>query len=219
MTTSKKYRFDPNPVNTHMLLIDRVPAGSRVLEVGTASGYLGEYLVAEKKCELYGIEPVIDLYNDAQSSGYTKLYNKTVEEVVAEGGLSGQFDVILCGDVLEHMVDPSGTLAQLKKYLKPTGRVVISVPNIAHYSVRRSLLCGRFDRTETGIMDATHLQFFTKKTAKEMIEKSGLVVESVRPSAGYIERFGQRKLLGIGRKLLFAFPELCAVQFIFVAKL
>lgn len=215
----KPYRFDPDPHNTHQLLLSEIPDQSMVLEIGTASGYLGEYLVANKRCDVWGVEPNSDLYTDALSCGYTKLLNTTAEMALETGEFTGQrFDRILLGDVLEHLVAPDQVLALLRQLLKPGGRCVISLPNVAHYSIRWSLLCGKWHMTDAGILDRTHLRFFTRETATAMIEKAGCKIISCRPSAGEVERFGKRKLFGLGRWILFRFPTLLAVQFIFVAE-
>jgi 2-polyprenyl-3-methyl-5-hydroxy-6-metoxy-1,4-benzoquinol methylase len=129
-----------------------------------------------------------------------------------------KFDVILIGDVLEHMVDPGKVLSELKKFLKPEGKFVISLPNVAHYSVRFGLLKGRWNMTNSGILDKTHLRFFTRVTAIELLTKAGLSIEVIRPSSGYIER-RWKACFNLGKRILFWWPELLAVQFVFVAKL
>ena len=94
---------------------------------------------------------------------------------------SGQFDYIICADVLEHLRDPEEALRRFIPYLKPGGQFIISLPNIRHYGVIEMLaLFGRFDYSDSGILDRTHLKFFTRDTAIEMIERSGLKVEEVR---------------------------------------
>lgn len=213
----KQYRFDPALASTHSLLLERVSKNSKVLEIGTASGYLGEYLVAEKKCEVWGVEPVLDVYEDAQTCGYFKLFNTNVEQFLLSAEIAGQqFDCILLGDVLEHMVDPLAVLQVLRQHLKPEGIMVVSLPNIAHYSTRFHLLSGKWDMADAGILDRTHLRFFTKKTASEMFEKAALKILECRPANGEMERFGIHKLFGIGKKLLFFWPTFFAVQFVFI---
>lgn len=216
----KVYNFDPDPYNTHMLLMNEVPSNVKVLEVGTASGYLGEYMHKEKNCEVWGIEPVKELYNEALNYGYIKLFNQTAEGFINQNDPEGQkFDVILLGDVLEHMPYPDAVLKGLKKFLKPEGKFVISMPNIAHYSIRIALLLGRWDMADSGILDRTHLRFYTLDSAQKMIASCGLKIEKVRPSSGYIERFGLNKLWQIGKRALFLWPKLLAFQFIYVVKL
>lgn len=216
---NRVYRFDPDPHNTHALLLAEVPEGARVLEIGTASGYMGEYLMHEKHCEVWGVEPVKELYDDARQYGYTQLFHGTVEEFLKTPGIEAErFDVIFLGDVLEHMMSPGEVLASLRALLKPEGRVVISLPNIAHYSTRWHLMTGHWDMQDSGILDRTHVRFFTLKTMKMLIESAGFTIEKVRPSSGSLERFGLNKLFGIGKRALFAWPTLFAVQFIFVAR-
>jgi 2-polyprenyl-3-methyl-5-hydroxy-6-metoxy-1,4-benzoquinol methylase len=215
----RNYRFDPDPHNTHAFLLAEIPEGARVLEVGTASGYLGEYLINHKKCEVWGVEPVKELYDDALNYGYTKLYNMSGEEFLSLTDFSEKFDCILLGDVLEHMVDPTAVLAKLKKFLRQGGKFVVSLPNIAHYSTRFHLFSGKWDMKDGGILDRTHLRFFTKKTMVEMFEKSGLKIVKMKPSSGSLERFGKNKLFGIGKKMLYAWETFFAIQFIIVATL
>lgn len=215
----KNYRFDPAPLNTHMLLMEQIPENSKVLEIGTASGYLGEYMIHEKHCDVWGIEVVESEYKEAVECGYKELLHKSAEELLRDNDFTDQkFDVILLGDVLEHMVNPGEVLFGLKKYLKEGGKVVISMPNIAHYTTRWHLLTGNWQMQDSGILDRTHLRFFTRDTAVEMIKKAGYELESARPSSGYIERFGINKLFGIGRKALFAWPTLFGLQYIYVAR-
>lgn len=217
--TKRIYGFDSAWASTHMLLLERVPEKTKVLEIGTASGYLGEYLSKEKKCVVWGVEPVEELYKDAQRAGYERLFNETVESFLENHCPEEElFDVILLGDVLEHTVYPGAILSKLALLLKKDGAIVISLPNVAHYLIRWELLWGRWNPKDAGIMDRTHLHFYTKKTMSSLVESAGLTIESTRPAAGHIERFGRRKLLGIGRRLLFFWPEFFAVQFIIVAR-
>lgn len=85
--------------------------------------------------------------------------------------------MILCSNVLEHLMDPLEVLGRLQKLLQPTGYFVIALPNVAHWSVRLKLLFGKFDYTkEGGILDEDHLKFFTLKTAMELLQKAGLKI-------------------------------------------
>ncbi len=92
-----------------------------------------------------------------------------------------QFDYIICADVLEHLRDPQATLERFMPYLKDDGFFIISLPNIRHFAIIMMLaLEGRFDYADSGILDATHLKFFTRDTAKEMIERAGLKVLNIQ---------------------------------------
>jgi 2-polyprenyl-3-methyl-5-hydroxy-6-metoxy-1,4-benzoquinol methylase len=95
----------------------------------------------------------------------------------AEDALSAmneKFDVIVFADVLEHFVHPEYVLSQARALLAPGGRMIISIPNVAHLSVRLHLLMGSFTYTDRGILDRTHLHFYTKKSLKKMIAEAEL---------------------------------------------
>ena len=93
--------------------------------------------------------------------------------------LAESFDVIVYGDVLEHLTDPLRALVALNRSLAPDGRVIASVPNVAHLWVRLSLLTGRFDYGERGILDRTHLRFFTRRTFLALLRDAGLAVDEL----------------------------------------
>jgi SAM-dependent methyltransferase len=91
-------------------------------------------------------------------------------------GAAEPFDALVCGDVLEHLVDPWGALAALAGLLRPGGTAVISLPNAAHWTVRRALLRGRFPREDHGLFDRTHLRWLTLADARELVAGAGLRV-------------------------------------------
>jgi|688.fasta_scaffold183244_2 2-polyprenyl-3-methyl-5-hydroxy-6-metoxy-1,4-benzoquinol methylase len=92
--------------------------------------------------------------------------------------LEEKFDLIVIADVLEHLVNPGKVLQLMRNRLKDGGKVVISVPNIAHLSVRIQLLFGQFTRTDRGILDKTHLHFYTKKSVESLCVEAGYVITS-----------------------------------------
>ena len=211
------YRLNLTRSGTHALLVVEVPAHSRVLEIGSATGYMGEYLIKKKGCKVWGVEPVAKWHAEAMERGYESVSPLGAEAYLETLPKTEQFDCVLLADVLEHMPDPEKTLRALRQYCAPDGRLVISLPNIAHYSTRWGLLMGKWDMTDWGILDRTHLHFYTKKTAEEMIRQAGYEIEKCRPAAGYIETWGTW-FFSIGKRLLFAWPEFFAPQFIFVAR-
>jgi 2-polyprenyl-3-methyl-5-hydroxy-6-metoxy-1,4-benzoquinol methylase len=91
--------------------------------------------------------------------------------------MTGPFDAIVYGDVLEHLIDPRRVLVELDRALGPEGFVVISVPNIAHLYIRLLLLLGRFDYIDRGILDDSHLRFFTARSLRALIADAGLTIE------------------------------------------
>ena len=117
----------------------------------------------------------------------------------------GRFDLILLLDVLEHLPDPAATLRRLTSILRPEGSVIVSVPNIAHYSVILPLvLRRRFTYRDAGIMDRTHLRFFVEDTAVGLLGSAGLVVDKglVSGLQGPRARLANRLTLGLMKHYL-----------------
>jgi 2-polyprenyl-3-methyl-5-hydroxy-6-metoxy-1,4-benzoquinol methylase len=171
---------------THELILRLVPGGTRVLDVGCATGYLGAALVG-RGCRMWGVEqdPVAAREAAAMYEDVATLdLNKTDELPWARGS----FDVVLAADVLEHLRDPLHALRRLREYVRPEAAFVISLPNVAHVSVRLPLLVGRFSYRESGILDRTHCRLFTFSTARELLEASGLELQRMY---GGSDRFGK----------------------------
>jgi len=165
--------------NSHAFTLDIVGYNKHVLEVGCATGYFTKVL-HERGCTVVGIELDADAALVAE-----KWAERVVVGDLDAGGLwqeldGEQFDAITFGDVLEHLRDPLATLRAAVRHLKPSGIVVISVPNIAHGDVRMALLDGRFSYSETGLLDRTHIRFFTKTALYDMIRQAGLVLVETR---------------------------------------
>jgi methionine biosynthesis protein MetW len=211
------YKFSDEPTGTHALLTGYIQPNNKVLDIGCAGGYLGEKLIKEKNCEVWGIEPEKKYYEEALNKGYKIVFNKKIEEAL-ESIQNEKFDYILAGDVLEHLERPGKILLSLSNFLKDNGRFVISLPNIAHYSVRFGLLSGKWDMHDAGILDKTHLHFYTLKSANELLNNAGWKVVSMRPRGDLERWFRKIGLEWVGRKLLFLWPRLFAVQFIFIAE-
>lgn len=157
---------------SHWWLIRRVPDGSRVLDCGCAAGYVAAAL-AERACRVDGIE--IDAAAAALARGScSRVYVGSLEDAEFISRLAGGYDRIILGDVLEHLVDPAATLRMLAYLLASGGRMLISLPNVAHWSVRWSLLRGRFEYEDLGLLDRTHLRFFTFHSARDLVRDTGL---------------------------------------------
>jgi 2-polyprenyl-3-methyl-5-hydroxy-6-metoxy-1,4-benzoquinol methylase len=109
-----------------------------------------------------------------------------------------RFDVIIFADVLEHLAWPIGILRGYLDLLKEGGSVIVSLPNVGLWSVRLNLMFGRFRYEETGVLDHTHLRFFTRRTARAMIEQAGLAVVRRTYNPGLVRPFVPlaKKLLG-----------------------
>jgi 2-polyprenyl-3-methyl-5-hydroxy-6-metoxy-1,4-benzoquinol methylase len=158
------------------LALSWVGHGRNVLELGCATGYTTRLLTQYLNCKVTGVEYVAQAAERARPY-CQQLVIGDVEKSEVLDQLSGLYDVILAGDILEHLHHPERVLQQLRARLQPGGCWIISVPNIAHWSVRKELLMGRFNFTERGIMDATHLRWFTRRTLVDLLQKTGYRVE------------------------------------------
>jgi 2-polyprenyl-3-methyl-5-hydroxy-6-metoxy-1,4-benzoquinol methylase len=164
--------------NTHANVIRLVGEGRRVLELGPASGYMSEIL-RERGCTVVGIE--LDAEMAEQAARFCErvivgdLDTLDLEEELGEE----RFDVIVAADVLEHLKDPLKTLQALRSFLRPEGNFVVSLPNVAHASVRLALLEGRFDYRDRGLLDRTHLRFFTHESIARLFDEADLAVVEI----------------------------------------
>ena len=173
--------FDDSSGSTHNLVVALVPDGANVLEVGCATGYMSEVLRGRRGCAVTGIE--IDSGAAAEAAGRCdRIIVGDAEELdFDELFQPEEFDVALFADVLEHLRDPEGVLRRVRPFLREEGAIVASIPNVAHGSVRLALLAGDFRYNETGLLDETHLRFFTRTSIQELFERSGYaVVEMLR---------------------------------------
>jgi SAM-dependent methyltransferase len=162
--------LNERPLGGHAMLLALVPDGARVLDVGCSSGYLARPLVA-RGCSVVGIE----LDERAAAAART-----VCEEVLVGDAESmelpfapGSFDVVLCGDLVEHLRDPQSFLERVRPLLRDGGRLVLTTPNVANWTMRLGLLFGRWRYTERGILDRTHAHLFTRKTLVETLAAAG----------------------------------------------
>jgi 2-polyprenyl-3-methyl-5-hydroxy-6-metoxy-1,4-benzoquinol methylase len=167
------------PDTSHAYIVDMVGANKRVLDVGCDTGYLGETLKALGN-RVWGVE--VNPTTAAEAA--TKLERVVVGDLEAldlavEFG-EGAFDVIVYGDVLEHLRDPLPVLRQARALLAPGGCVVISTPNVAHGDIRLALLQGRFRYTPLGILDETHTRFFTRESLIGFARDAGMALVELR---------------------------------------
>lgn len=197
-------------------MIPFIPEGvSTVLEVGCSAGSFGALLKKERSgATVWGIEPS----NEAASVAANKL-----DRVICGFFVSGmpelngqQFDCIIFNDVLEHLVNPENALKDCKQYLSAGGVVVASIPNILHfYQILQILKEQDWKYEDSGILDNTHLRFFTKKSIVRMFEKAGfeiLKIEGINASYGL-------KYLVTNLFLLFRINDWKYIQFAVQAKI
>ncbi|CAN4272596.1 UbiG 2-polyprenyl-3-methyl-5-hydroxy-6-metoxy-1,4-benzoquinol methylase [Methylophilaceae bacterium] len=153
----------------------------RVLEIGCGSGATLQWLKREKGCSwIAGVE-LSDAAAKKAKADLDYFLAGNIEKI--ELSIENEsLDVVLCLDVLEHLVDPWLVVKRLTQFLKPNGVLIVSLPNIMHRSAMMPLLLNdRWDYTPSGILDKTHLRFFTKNTAIELLEQAELNVDLVLP--------------------------------------
>jgi methionine biosynthesis protein MetW len=167
------------PNNSHSQVLDLVGENKRVLDVGCWEGDLGVAMTANG-CEVHGLE----LIEAAAQVAAERLAGVTVADLertsLTDHFEPESFDAIVFADVLEHLRDPAKVLSDAVGLLAPDGRVIISIPNVAHGSLRLALLQGRWQMTETGLLDNTHLRFVTHESLLELVNLAGLVVDDLR---------------------------------------
>jgi 2-polyprenyl-3-methyl-5-hydroxy-6-metoxy-1,4-benzoquinol methylase len=168
-------KADPYSSHSQILRWVEQERPAEVLEVGTAAGYLTSEM-ASLGCKVTGIEQDVDMA--ALARRYCDQMVVGDIESLDLGGL-GRYDAIILGDILEHLRDPRAVLERLVTLLKPGGKVLISLPNVANIWVRLNLLFGRFNYSNVGILDESHLRFYTLKTARRLADESGLDVVSM----------------------------------------
>lgn len=173
-------RYQPkenDPFSSHSLILARVGEGRgrRLLDVGAAQGALAERFT-ERGFEVTCIEGDSTLAAMAQGKCHRMIVADLDKEIPE---LEGPFDVVVYGDILEHLKNPVEVFSRLNRHLSTTGKIIVSVPNFVHLFVRLNILFGRFEYMERGILDRTHLRFFTLKTFRKFLSDAGLVVEEV----------------------------------------
>lgn len=168
------YRLKDDPFSSHGIILGNLGEGRgrRLLDVGTADGYLAERLTAAG-WEVTGLERDPTLAEAARQRCHRVLVVDLERETPV---LPGDFHAAVFGDVLEHLSDPLKTLRALGSRVAPEATVVVSVPNIAHLWIRLGLLVGRFEYEDRGILDRTHLRHFTRRSLLAMLVEAGLEV-------------------------------------------
>jgi len=160
------------PYGSHSTIKRMIGKGKTVLDVGCAAGQLGEICDGNT---FYGVDGNEEAVKDA-SKVYKEVKLLDLNTIPTKNLFDTKFDFIVFADVLEHLLYPEKILEHFKNYLKEDGVIIVSLPNVALWRVRLNLLFGKFDYTDYGVMDRTHLHLYTFKTAKELLESAGLKV-------------------------------------------
>lgn len=223
--------LDPNyaPVG----LLEMVsPAPKRVLDLGCFCGGSGRWLKQRfPDCEVIGIE-MLDKAAAVAAKAYDRVISGALEQVdfAAEGLTAGSFDAIIAADVLEHIYNPWQALQRVKPLLAPGGAIYVSLPNVRNLNILSALAAGEWRYQGAGILDITHIRFFTLAQASEMLSQTGWQIREGRmnpdPSLSHliqgksldqIDSFslGKLNLEGLNQMDV---VELIAIQFFFRAE-
>jgi 2-polyprenyl-3-methyl-5-hydroxy-6-metoxy-1,4-benzoquinol methylase len=186
---------------------------SRILDVGCGYGGLGRSLRARGLAEVFGVELNPDAASHLEGV-YAEHWIGDVEQVSLPVDME-PFDCIVFADVLEHLRDPWGTMEQYLQRLKPGGYVVASIPNVRNFYLLYNLIVrGQWRYEDSGLLDRTHLRFFTRKEIMELFSVAGLEVEMVSENR---ERFSLKRRI-FAAPLLALIPDLGVCQYLIRAR-
>jgi SAM-dependent methyltransferase len=177
LVSASPYRLKDDPYSSHGVILSLLGHGDgrRVLDAGAADGFLAERLT-DRGWTVTAVERDPDQAERARGKCHEVIV-ADLTEVAPK--LSGPFDAIVYGDVIEHLSDPRPAIVAVNEHLATDGLVVVSVPNVAHLWVRLGLLMGRFEYADRGILDRTHLRFFTRRTFLAFLASAGLTAEAI----------------------------------------
>lgn len=180
----EKYQYKPFTGSSHSWALEILfsePSTSKILDIGAGSGAIGQELREKNFQDIYAIE--VDPKSKEHISGYYREITSDLQSLSQKS-----FDVILLLDVLEHVSEPKNFLIETLALLKPGGKILVSLPNVAHWSVRIPLLFGSFNYKGRGILDKTHVTFFTRKSAKKfLLASKQLSIQSMDASIEPLE--------------------------------
>lgn len=202
--------FKYNSLN--MRVVEFIPSNATILDVGCSTGQLGRFLIDKKKPKkIVGIDNDTNALKEAEKY-YDVIHVLDIDDLKKLPLGKDTFECIVLADILEHTKNPKLVLNKLKNYLSPGGIFVISVPNFSFFLVRLKVLFGKFQYQSEGILDETHLHFFTPNTIKDLVIEAGLNVISLR---GYINT---RKSLMFADYFAKYYPSMFAYQLLLVAQ-
>lgn len=171
---SLRYEFRSlDPDDVAMKICKMISLQSRILDVGCGTGVISEIIKLNTQADIIGLEP------DGERVKKARERNLTIYEGFLDDNFfneHGTFDYIVFSDVLEHLENPADIVLTAKKGLNKNGAIIASVPNIAHWFVRTDLLFGNFNYQDCGIMDATHLRWFTRDTIRSFFKNTGFEI-------------------------------------------
>ncbi len=216
---AQPYAFKPSPYSSHGRILQMVEGRPpmRILDVGCGPGWLAKALT-DAGHTVVGIDI-------AETEGVADRMSRFVAADLSQGipaDVGSDFDLVLAADVIEHLADPARLLADMAACVRPQGRIIASVPNISHWYPRFRIAAGRFDYDQRGVLDATHLRFFTRRRFLRVVEEAGLEQVDHRHTGLPLDALGvgDSKLVAgtVGRAdrlLVKWWPTMFAYQFVY----
>ena len=161
------------------VLASLIQPGTRVLDLGTGSGVLGRHLKSAQACRVDGV--TLSAQEQATASAwYERLERLDLEDANWPGRFAGQrYDFIVCADVLEHLREPERVVQACRQMLQPGGWLLVSIPNVAYAGMTASLMHGEWPAGTEGLLDRTHLHFYTRQSFTRMLVQEGWRVDRV----------------------------------------
>ena len=154
------------------------PKSRRILDIGCAAGRMGAELKGKLGAEVWGVEVTAAAAQEAEGR-LDRVLRGGIEETVHDLP-DGYFDTVVLADVLEHLRDPEETLGLMKQKLAKSGKIVASIPNVRHWSVVKELMEGRWNYQDAGILDRTHLRFFTRSSIVDLFNRAGYEIKEMK---------------------------------------
>ncbi|MCB2070983.1 MAG: methyltransferase domain-containing protein, partial [Ottowia sp.] len=205
-------------------LVEHIPAGARVLDLGCGSGAIGAFL-HRRDGAVAAIDGLTISEDEAALAAphYRRVEVANLETcVLPELFASGQYDIIVCADVLEHVRNADAVVSACTGLLAPGGRLLLSIPNAGYAGLVAELMSGEFRYRKEGLLDETHVRFFTQNTLTRFLQENRWVAESfstiVRQLTQSEFRVAFDALPPAVARYLLAMPNALTYQFIVVAR-
>lgn len=216
----EQYTLKKSPYSSHRHIINIIRSGSSVLDVGCGRGLLVDELL-KKNVKVTGIDNLQPEEVNPHIRSYLQWDIEDLENIT----LKEKFDYVIWGDVLEHIRNPERSLRASKRFMKSKGLMILSTANITLWFYRLSLLFGRFNYGDRGILDKTHVHLYTKSSSKALIETAGLKIINCKystiPFELVFESRKDRRIIRLLNKFYYMlvnlYPAMFAYQFIYIA--
>jgi 2-polyprenyl-3-methyl-5-hydroxy-6-metoxy-1,4-benzoquinol methylase len=163
-----------------MVMLLTTNASSHILEIGCGDGATGAAALAAGKAGRYTGVELVEAVAGVARARLSEVVTGNIEHLNLDR-FAGKCDAVLMSEVIEHLENPWECVARLVGCLRPGGQMIASSPNIAHHSLIRALIAGRFDYAEEGIMDRTHLRWFTPDSYRALFEAAGCIDIKLMP--------------------------------------